>query len=73
MSGYSQWENSWSGDEVKRRCDTVYKWTYRTEPAITRNFRYRLVRKAVTPALSGIRDGRNREGNTPIIGRIDLF
>jgi hypothetical protein len=47
--------------------------TYRTEPAITRHLRYLLVRKGVTPALSGVRDGRNREGNAPVIGRIDLF
>src|SRR5882724_4185477 len=32
-----------------------------------------LVRKGVTPALSGVHDGRNRQGNAPIIATFDLY
>jgi hypothetical protein len=47
--------------------------TYRTEPAITCRLLDLLVRKGVTPALSGVHDGRNRQGHAPIMGRIDLL
>jgi hypothetical protein len=47
--------------------------TYRTEPAITRHLFYLLVKKGIISVLSGVRDGRNREGNTPLTVKIDLF
>jgi hypothetical protein len=47
--------------------------TYRTEPAITRHFLYLLVKKGIIPAMSGVPDGRNREGNTSITAKIGLF
>jgi hypothetical protein len=47
--------------------------TYGREPAITRHLLYLLVRKGITPALSGMPDGRNCKGNTSITARIDLF
>jgi hypothetical protein len=47
--------------------------TYRTEPAIPRHLLSLLVRKGVAPALSGVPDDRNREGNTFITAKIDLF
>jgi hypothetical protein len=47
--------------------------TYRTEPALTRHLLYLLVRKRVTPALSGVPDGGNPEGNTLITARSDLL
>jgi hypothetical protein len=52
---------------------SVPTWTDRTESAITPHVLYLLVRKGVTPALSGMPGSRNREGHTPIIARIDLF
>jgi NAD(P)-dependent dehydrogenase (short-subunit alcohol dehydrogenase family) len=44
-----------------------------TEAAIPPHILYLLVRKGITPALSGVPDGRNHEGNTSITARIDLF
>jgi hypothetical protein len=48
-------------------------WTYSTEAAIPPHVLYLLVRKGVAPALSGVPDGRNYEGNTSITAKIDLF
>jgi hypothetical protein len=47
--------------------------TYSTERAITRHVLYLLVKKGITPALSGRPDGRSREGNTSLTARFDLF
>jgi hypothetical protein len=46
--------------------------TCSTEGAITRHWRSLRVITGVTPVLSGRGDGRNHEGNTPILARIDL-
>src|SRR5262249_4622450 len=55
---------------VKTACRTR---TYRTEPAIPRHLLSLFVKKGITPALSDVSDGRNREGNTSITAKIDLF
>jgi hypothetical protein len=57
---------------ILRGCSDT-SWTYRTEPAITHHLLYLLVRKGVIPALSGVRDGGNREENAAVSVRIDLF
>jgi hypothetical protein len=47
--------------------------TYRTEPAITRPLLSLLVRKGMTPMLSGMPHGRNGEGDASITAKVDLL
>jgi hypothetical protein len=47
--------------------------THSTERAIARYLLYLLARKGILPALSSLPDGRNREGNTSISAKADLF
>jgi hypothetical protein len=47
--------------------------TYRTEPAIPRHLLYLFVKKGIIPALSDVSDARNRERNTSITSKSDLF
>src|SRR5215216_786101 len=59
--------------QLRRLRQKRWRRTYRTVPAITRHLLYLLVRKGMTPALSGVPDTKNRKGDTSITARIDLF